>query len=331
MAFYIISGIISLVVILASCEFFTNSIEWTGKKFNLNEGVTGSVLAAVGTALPETLVPIIAVIFVPGQKGQDIGMGAILGAPFMLSTLAFGITGLAVLLLSAAGRRQAAMEVDEKILSNDLIFFMAVYTLAVLFSFLPQEYKRPLGGVFILIYIFYVYMTFRRDRPGGGRDIRRLYFSKKDDPELDLVLFQDIVSVAGIVIGAKFFVSSVEHVSAAMNVSPFLFSLFAAPVATELPEKFNSLIWVGRKKDTLALGNISGAMVFQSCIVVFVGVMATEWSLSPRALLSAVIALASALFIAVSIKITKKLHASVLVPGVLFYAAYIALMLGPVK
>jgi cation:H+ antiporter len=331
MAFYIISGIISLFVILASCEFFTNAVEWTGKKCNFNEGVTGSILAAVGTALPETIVPIIAVIFVPGQKGQDIGTGAILGAPFMLSTLAFGITGLAVVLLSASGRREPVMEINKKILSNDMIFFMAVYILAILFSFLPQGYKRPCGFVFILIYIYYVYITFKHERPENSQDLRRLYFSKKKDPELPLVILQDIVSIMGIIIGAKFFVSSLEHVSTAMNFSPFIFSLFAAPVATELPEKFNSIIWVNKKKDTLALGNISGAMVFQSSIVVFVGIMATEWTLSPKAILSAVIALSSSLVIIIFMKTTKKLHAYALMPGILFYALYIILILNLVN
>jgi len=67
--FYIV-GILSLFAILASCELFTNSIEWTGKKFKLNKGVTGSILAAVGTALPETIVPIIAILFLRKKAGQ---------------------------------------------------------------------------------------------------------------------------------------------------------------------------------------------------------------------------------------------------------------------
>lgn len=54
--------VIGLIVILVGCDVFTNSIEWLGKKLNLNEGVLGSIFAAVGTALPETLIPIVAVI-----------------------------------------------------------------------------------------------------------------------------------------------------------------------------------------------------------------------------------------------------------------------------
>src|SRR3954447_22355278 len=93
---------IGLVVILAGSELFTNGIEWFGHKLNLAEGAVGSVLAAVGTALPETMIPLVAIL-VGGQSGGSeesahaIGVGAILGAPFMLSTLAMFVTGVGVI------------------------------------------------------------------------------------------------------------------------------------------------------------------------------------------------------------------------------------------
>jgi len=80
--------IVAFAVILAGCELFVNGVEWFGRKLNLGEGAVGSVLAAVGTALPETVIPLIAILVSRGDSGHAIGIGAILGAPFMLSTLA---------------------------------------------------------------------------------------------------------------------------------------------------------------------------------------------------------------------------------------------------
>jgi cation:H+ antiporter len=57
-------------------------------------------------------------------------------------------------------------------------------------------------------------------------------------------------------------------------------SLLITPVATELPEKLNSVLWIRRSKDTLAFGNMSGAMVFQSAFPVTIGILFTDWSLS---------------------------------------------------
>src|SRR6187431_246275 len=88
---------VAFVIILIGAELFTNSIEWFGRKLNLAEGAVGSVLAAVGTALPETMIPIIAILFATGESSNEVGVGAILGAPFMLATLAMFVTGVAVL------------------------------------------------------------------------------------------------------------------------------------------------------------------------------------------------------------------------------------------
>src|SRR4026208_289758 len=49
---------VALVIILLAAELFTNGIEWFGHKLNLAEGAVGSVLAAVGTALPGTVIPL---------------------------------------------------------------------------------------------------------------------------------------------------------------------------------------------------------------------------------------------------------------------------------
>ena len=96
------------VVILVGAELFTNGIEWFGLKLGLAEGAVGSVLAAVGTALPETMIPIIAILFSASASSSEVGVGAILGAPFMLATLAMFVTGVAVLIV---GRRRSSRDV----------------------------------------------------------------------------------------------------------------------------------------------------------------------------------------------------------------------------
>ena len=67
------------MIILLGAELFTNGIEWFGRKLELAEGAVGSVLAAVGTALPETMIPIIAILFATGASSHEVGVGAILG------------------------------------------------------------------------------------------------------------------------------------------------------------------------------------------------------------------------------------------------------------
>jgi len=78
----LIQILMSLALILISCEFFTNGIEWLGRKIGVGDGVVGSIFSAVGTCLPETMIPIIAILFLgEDKKSVDVGVGAILGAP----------------------------------------------------------------------------------------------------------------------------------------------------------------------------------------------------------------------------------------------------------
>src|SRR4026207_747720 len=137
--------LVALAVILLGAELFTNGIEWFGHRLNLAEGAVGSVLAAVATAMPETLIPVIAIvgptIFGGGSpNAAEIGVGAILGAPFMLSTLAMFLTGLAIVIFSRRGRRGTEMSVNVRVLGRDVIFFMVAYGIAIATAFLPADF-----------------------------------------------------------------------------------------------------------------------------------------------------------------------------------------------
>ena len=153
--------LVSFAVILIGCELFVNGIEWFGIKLHLGEGAVGSVLAAVGTALPETIIPLVAILLTGTTTGDEIGIGAILGAPFMLSTLAIFVCGSAVLVGFLLKRRKITIEYNRGIMKRDLSFFLVAYAVAVLagmFHIGPFRYAVAAG--LIVGYGFYVKRTF---------------------------------------------------------------------------------------------------------------------------------------------------------------------------
>ncbi len=330
--------LVGLVVILVGCDVFTNSIEWLGKKLDLNEGVLGSIFAAVGTALPETLIPIVAVIFgtTAGEShANDVGLGAIIGAPFMLATVAMCVTGIAIFIFSARGRRSPALKVSSKILSRDIRFFLVAFTVALISGFIANHAIKI--GIALLLLAFYAYYVFKHATDGDGHvddedagDISPLHFSRgHTDPPLAMVVLQAIVGVGLIVGAASLFVGYVSDVANSVGVTPLILSLIVVPLATELPEKFNSVLWVRRSKDTLALGNVTGAMVFQSTIPVSFGMVFTEWHASPQyvaAFAQAGLAIIAAGLLFLAIVVQKRLTARALVFSGVWYIVWLVLV-----
>ncbi len=322
--------LLGLGIILISAELFTNGIEWLGRRMKLSEGAVGSILAAVGTALPETLVPIIAIGLGASQATTEIGVGAILGAPFMLGTLALFVTGLAALIFAFLGKRRATMMIDEYVLKRDLKFFLVVYSIAIVAALLKSHnHKLVLALGMVGAYIYYAYRTITGGECVAEEVLNPLLLNRTAVlPRYRFIFLQVFCAVAGIVGGAELFVHSMEKIAHSLSVSPFILSVIITPVATELPEKFNSIIWVSRGKDTLAIGNITGAMVFQSSIIPAIGIAMTPWVLNNAAFICALVALASAAIIFLFISLKGYLRAYTLLSGGLFYGLFLFLILG---
>jgi cation:H+ antiporter len=332
---------VGLVIILVGCDVFTNSIEWLGKKLDLNEGLLGSVFAAVGTALPETLIPIVAVIVGLASGGDNshanaVGLGAIIGAPFMLATVAMIVTGIAVYIFKAQKRRDLTLRVNSSILSRDLRFFFVAFAVAVAMSFDVNETARVIVAIgLIAFYIFYVYKhaTDTSEAPDTDEEDEQLsplhFARKKPDPSLTIVIVQIVAGLALIIGAAYLFVQYVSDVALSVGLTPLILSLIIVPLATELPEKFNSVLWVRRSRDTLALGNITGAMVFQSTIPVSFGMVFTEWRMTPEyvpAFLQAALALIAAAVLFGTMLYMKKLTAQALALSGVWYVVWIILV-----
>jgi cation:H+ antiporter len=322
--------LISLVVIIAGCELFTNAIEWAGAKLRLSEGIVGSVLAAVGTAMPETLVSVVAILFVGTAGAKDIGIGAILGAPFLLSTLAFVVTGLSVFIYTWRRRRTLVMSLNARILMRDMRWFVLVYAVAIAVTGVAYAWLRSVVAVALVgAYCAYVVLHARDQRSADAELPSPLRFQRnREVPRLRWVAVQWAMGLGLIIIAAHEFVKHVEILAHELGVAPLVLSLIIVPIATELPEKFNSIIWIGQRKDTLALGNISGAMVFQSCIPTAIGILFTDWKLTGDALVSAAIALVSATIVLGSIRLRGGLSPYVLLLGAPLYLVFLLAAFG---
>ena len=314
----------SFAVILAGALLFTNAVEWAGNRLQIGEGATGSILAAVGTAMPETLIPIVAII--GGAEGaEDVAVGAIIGAPFLLATIAMALVGISALVFRARREQDTRLRVDIETLDRDLVFFLIFFAAGLAIGIgVPEGLQIPLAALFVVAYAVYV----RRTLLGGGaiqeaETIGPLIMDRTpgDNPPTQTIVIQFVIGLAAIVGGAHLFVEELLHVAEQIGVEPLVLSLILAPLATELPEKANSFFWVKDGKDSLALGNITGAMVFQSTIPIAFGLVLTEWDLDRFALVSGGLGIAGGILAYWALRIRQRFE---LVPIVLWSALFCA-------
>lgn len=336
----------TLGVILGGAGLFTNGVEWVGDGFGLSEGAVGSVLAAVGTALPETVLPLIAILL-GRSAGKEIGVGAILGAPLMLTTLAMFVLGLSVLGFGRFGHRTSRIRMDTAVPTLDLAFFLGMFTLAIVAGLVRvKAFNFILAALLLVAYAVYVRLHFKS--PAGERlerevahVIQPLYLRRAvgpvlhrprreepSDPPVWASLVQTFVGLVVIVVGARVFVVLVTDLSDRFHVPYLAFALLVAPVATELPEIFNaSVIWARRGRDTLAVGNITGAMVFQAVFPVSIGLTLTPWRLSGEALVAALVALGAGAVLFATLRIRGEFGPRLLLLQGLVYAAFVIFVL----
>jgi cation:H+ antiporter len=250
--------------------------------------------------LPETSIPIIAIFFGTGQERADVGLGAILGAPFMLSTLVLPILAMLLLLYARLGKRPPQFKLDYGEVRVDLLFFLVGYSLALSCVFVPSKVLHVGVAIgLILLYIYYMKIKFSAsdEETGHGSDLEPLVLSPRSrHPTFPVIGLQGVLGLIGLVAGAHLFVTAAKSLSAELSVSPLLLALLIAPLATELPEMSNSFLWLYRKKDRLAVGNVTGAMVFQGTFPVSVGLVGTQWTLDTTALATMVLAVAAMTF-----------------------------------
>ena len=321
-------ALISLIAIVLSCILFTNAIEFLGNKLKLGNNATGSILAVIGTGLPEFIVPIVAVFGAnfSGKKidiASDIALGAILGSPFMLSTLA-----LFLLIIVLVIKKRNKLNVDTNFVIRDYKYFLLAYAIAMMFSFkFLNEYKIIAGVILFFLYGIFVCRTIVKSRCACVEcECEGIYF--KFTNEKFALFIQLITSFLMLILASHFFVSEIKYFSTLFGVAPSILALLATPFATELPECINSLIWLKQEKDELAISNILGAIIFQATLLFAIGIFLTPWLFNLELFIASLISVFGAVVLLFSVLKNKKISlTNLLFCGILYFSYLIFLLI----
>ncbi|MDR2851496.1 MAG: sodium:calcium antiporter [Burkholderiaceae bacterium] len=291
---------LSAGAIYLACEYFVNGVEWCGRRMNLGATAVGSVLAAFGTALPESAVTFMAVVFGRTPEQKDLGVGAAMGGPLVLATLAYAVVGLALTLNRKRLRRDSyRVRVDNARMRRDQAAFLAVFVVKVALGLIVFAIKPWLGILFLAAYAVYVWREIRD--AGTTPDEEQLEPLKirpaAVEPSLGWAGLQALLALIVIGVATHTFVAQLEAIGTALRWPPHIVALLLSPVATELPETMNALIWVRQGKERLALANISGAMMIQATIPSALGIFFTPWFFDGPLLASGIITALAIVFL----------------------------------
>ncbi len=340
------------IAIYLACEWFVNAVEWLGVRLKVGNAAVGTILAAVGTALPESIVTLMAVLFGSRAQGDDIAVGAALGGPLVVGTIAYAVTGATLLykksharveqreLVSVGGSgtdhlaeqgRAAGVEQDELTggswhrLVRDQTWFLAIFAVKVGLGLVAFAIKPWLGIAFFAVYALY----FVKELSGNGETasadglVPLKIQRRRAVPSTTAVVVQTIGALVVIFAASQVFVRQLEWAGPALGLPAMVVALLLAPIATELPEIMNAVIWVRQGKTDLALANISGSMMIQATVPSGIGLLATSWSFDTPLLLAGIATMASVAYL-LWLFHTKRVTARRLAVAGLFYVAFAA-------
>jgi cation:H+ antiporter len=324
------------VAIYLSCQWFINAIEWLGQRLNIGSMAVGTILAAFGTALPESVVTLVAVTTGPTAEIRNIGVGAAMGGPLVLATVAYGVTGAVLLLrrrtrtdsrsreLVAAGVGAPSLERPTRErdddcgavladpahtarLAKDQRWFMAVFVVKVALGLVAFAIKPWLGLLFFAVYGVYFWREIRGGHSSDHEEeLAPLRLQPRAvRPATTAVVTQTVGALAVIFVSSQIFVHQLDAIGPMLGLSAAITALLLSPIATELPEIMNAIIWVRQGKTQLALANISGAMMIQATVPSGLGLLFTDWRLDPALLWSGAITMAAISYLLFALRANK--------------------------
>ena len=318
MVLHIFALLACAIIIYLACEFFVNAVEWLGVRLNMGTLAIGTILAAIGTALPESIVTLVAVTMRHGISAKDIGVGAAMGGPLALATIAYGVSGF--MLLRKKRGAHPLRGVDLSQLPNDQQWFLGIFIFKVALGLVAFSWKPGLGLLFFAAYVAYFIKEMRADtEKHTDADLEPLRLQpKRVTPSGWAIAVQTILSLGVIFVASQLFVGQLEWAGPAFGISATATALLLSPVATELPEVMNAIIWIRQGKTSLALANISGSMMVQATVPSGLGILFTPWKFDSALKLSGAVTIAAVLYLLFLLKSKRFTPLRIAVVGSLY-------------
>ena len=107
------------------------------------------------------MVTFVAVVFGATAAQKQIGIGAALGGPLVLSTIAYATVGVVLIACRMRLPKTAAIRADFKSLSRDQGWFLVIFAAKIALGVVAFAFKPWLGALFLAAYGAYFWKEMR--------------------------------------------------------------------------------------------------------------------------------------------------------------------------
>ncbi|MGC9226792.1 sodium:calcium antiporter [Caldivirga sp.] len=319
---------IGVALTFAGGLLFTNALEYIGGRSRIGESFVGAVISPIFTSTPELIVFAVALYLYGGESGQDIGIGTVMGEPFMISTVVFPLIFLFVFIGKFLGTRDdVVLEVNKELIIPYLLF-TALYPTILLPALISSVIvKWTVALLLILTYIIYVKIMY---------SFQGLAIEDYEEPYLSLVVnihgyrhalafTQVVLALITLIIGSRLMVYAIDEAARLLSIDALSLTIVVVPLATVLPESITAVIWVLKNRDTMAVAALVGEKVLYSTIYPALGLLLTHWRLTLGALVSVIMVEVISIIIIYHI-VRRRLTPDVAILGLIGYVVYVMLV-----
>ena len=245
---------VSLVGIVLGADWLVAGAVSIAKKYKVSDFVIGAAIVGVGTSMPELVVSFIGAV----QGNADVAIGNVVGSNIFN---VLGILGLTALFFPIA--------ISKDNVKFEIPFCIAVSVLLMLlaknfFNGTPATIGRPDGLILLLLFVFFMWYSFRRDMK-NAQDSETS--GQEENVSIWMATGKVAVGLAVLITSCDFFVDNAVSVAKSFGVNDAFISLTLIACGTSLPELAASVAAAFKKNTQLALGNIIGSNIFNITLI----------------------------------------------------------------
>lgn len=252
--------IIGFTLLVSGANFLVKGASSIAKKLHISEILIGLTIVSVGTTLPELVVSIVSA----ASNNADLVLGNVIGSNLCNLLLILG--AVTILKPIKFEKETIKKNLPLLVLLNIIILIMGLGIFKSTSLILTKVEGIILLSIAVLYFLFPIITFLKENRKAK---------TEKENEKNNLFVIKQmaLVLLGGIALkfGGDFAVSASTSIAKILGISERVIGLTIVAIGTSLPELITSVVAIFKGNEDIAEGNIIGACIINSCLVLGAG------------------------------------------------------------